>query len=113
MLSCLYNVYIHPEYYFPAAEERAEDDFIRRKIFRRKKVYSQPPQLSPTYNIDQEVQNGYVRRKVIKPVQIALEPTIVSQNLQKSAILRDISLIIVSKAKINVIGFFFERSSNS
>jgi len=58
-----------------AAEERAEDDFIRRKIFRRKKVYSKPPQLSPTHNNDQEIQNGYIRRKLIKPVQMAFEPT--------------------------------------
>ena len=61
-----------------AAEERAEDDFIRRKIFRRKKVY---PATKPPSNFEEEevvpVQNtvpqngGYVRRKIIKPIQIA------------------------------------------
>ena len=60
-----------------AAEERAEDDFIRRKIFRRKKVY---PATKPPSNFEEEEvvpvqntvpQNGYVRRKIIKPIQIA------------------------------------------
>ena len=56
--------------FFSAAEERAEDDFIRRKIFRRKKVFPTQPS-----NFEEVAQSGYVRRKVIKPVQIA-PPTI-------------------------------------
>ena len=68
--------------FFSAAEERAEDDFIRRKIFRRKKVFPTQPS-----NFEEVPQSGYVRRKVIKPVQIA--PPIISTTTELPKVIND------------------------